>query len=68
MTIIAVADTIDELVELANKSDYTLAAAVWTKDVNLALDVAGRIRSGTLAEMPQFIKKSVFSLTYSSVP
>ncbi|KAI0073259.1 aldehyde dehydrogenase [Panus rudis PR-1116 ss-1] len=44
---IAVADTVDELVDLANESDYSLAAALWTKDLNLALDVGSRIRSGS---------------------
>ncbi|KAI5118594.1 hypothetical protein M0805_004169 [Coniferiporia weirii] len=43
---IAVVDTIDEAVEMANATDYTLTASVWTKDVNQALDVASRIRSG----------------------
>lgn len=49
---IAVADTVDEIVELANASDYTLVASLWTKDVNTALDVAGRVRSGQLFSLP----------------
>jgi len=44
--IISEADTIDELVELANKSDYSLAAGLWSKDVYNAINVAGRIRAG----------------------
>ncbi|TCD71815.1 hypothetical protein EIP91_003158 [Steccherinum ochraceum] len=43
---IAVADTVDEIVELANASDYTLVAGLWTKDLSTALNVAGRVRSG----------------------
>ncbi|KAH8093260.1 aldehyde dehydrogenase [Cristinia sonorae] len=44
--VIAVADTIDEIIEVTNASDYTLVAGLWTKDVHTALDVAGRVRSG----------------------
>ncbi|EIN08994.1 aldehyde dehydrogenase [Punctularia strigosozonata HHB-11173 SS5] len=44
--VFAEAETVDELVDLANASDYTLVASVWTKDINTALDVAGRIRAG----------------------
>lgn len=44
----AAADSVDEAVDLANDSVYTLASAVWTKDIHVALDVASRIRTGTL--------------------
>lgn len=43
---IAVVDTVDEAVELANSSEYTLAASLWTNDVYNAMDVAMRVRSG----------------------
>ena len=43
---IAVVDTVDEAVKLANATDYSLSAAVWTKDVNLAIKVASCIRAG----------------------
>ncbi|PAV19094.1 aldehyde dehydrogenase [Pyrrhoderma noxium] len=43
---ISVVDTVDEAIELANATDYSLSAAVWTKDVNLALNVASRVRAG----------------------
>jgi aldehyde dehydrogenase (NAD+) len=37
-----------ESVELANNSPYGLAASVWTENVNLALDIAPRIKAGTV--------------------
>ncbi|THH30803.1 hypothetical protein EUX98_g3383 [Antrodiella citrinella] len=43
---IAVADTEDELIDLANATDYSLAASVWSKDASTAMRVARRIRSG----------------------
>lgn len=41
----SVVESIDEAVQLANTSDYSLVASVWTRDVNTALDVASRIRA-----------------------
>ncbi|KAI0298081.1 aldehyde dehydrogenase [Multifurca ochricompacta] len=46
---LAVVDTIDEAVQLANASDYSLAASLWTKDVYNAINVAMRIRSGSVS-------------------
>ncbi len=43
---LAVVNTVDEAVELANTSNYSLAASLWTKDVYNAINVAMRIRSG----------------------
>jgi aldehyde dehydrogenase (NAD+) len=40
--------THDEAVHLANNTRYGLAASVWTENINLALDVAPRIRAGTV--------------------
>jgi aldehyde dehydrogenase (NAD+) len=40
--------TPDEAVELANNTRYGLAASVWTENINLALDVAPKIRAGTV--------------------
>lgn len=46
VTVIAICDTIDEAVDLANDSEYSLSAAVWTDNVHQAFDVASRINSG----------------------
>jgi aldehyde dehydrogenase (NAD+) len=40
--------TPDEAVALANDTRYGLAASVWSEDVNVALDVAPRIKAGTV--------------------
>ena len=45
--VVAAVDTVDEAVELANKTDYSLAAAVWTNDLYNAMDVSRRIHSGS---------------------
>jgi len=38
----------EEAVELANDSDFGLAACIWTKDLNLAQDIASKINAGTV--------------------
>ena len=40
--------THDEAVALANNTRYGLAASVWTENINLALDVAPRLKAGTV--------------------
>lgn len=40
--------TLDEVIERANKTDYGLAAAVFTKDIDRALYVLQGIRAGTV--------------------
>ncbi len=40
--------TPDEAVELANNTRYGLAATVWSENINLALDVASKIKAGIL--------------------
>jgi aldehyde dehydrogenase (NAD+) len=40
--------TPDEAVEIANNTRYGLAASVWSENVNLALDVAPKLKAGTV--------------------
>ena len=40
--------TPDEAVALANNSKYGLAASVWTENINLALDIAPRVKAGVV--------------------
>ncbi|HET9985677.1 MAG TPA: aldehyde dehydrogenase family protein [Longimicrobiales bacterium] len=40
--------TPDESVALANNTRYGLAASVWTENVNLALDIAPKVKAGTV--------------------
>ncbi|KAJ7731097.1 Aldehyde/histidinol dehydrogenase [Mycena maculata] len=42
----ALVDTPEEAVELANASDYTLSAALWTSDMYMAQRIAPLIRAG----------------------
>jgi aldehyde dehydrogenase (NAD+) len=41
-------DSLDEVVERANKTMYGLAAGVWTRDVGKAHAIAGAVRAGTV--------------------
>jgi acyl-CoA reductase-like NAD-dependent aldehyde dehydrogenase len=41
-------DTIDQAVQIANDSDYGLAAAVWTSNLTTAHEVSRRLRAGTV--------------------
>lgn len=40
--------TPDEAVELANNTRFGLAASIWSENINLALDVAPRIKAGVV--------------------
>jgi betaine-aldehyde dehydrogenase len=39
----------EDAIRIANESEYGLAGSVWTKDSDHAIDIARRIRTGTLA-------------------
>jgi acyl-CoA reductase-like NAD-dependent aldehyde dehydrogenase len=41
-------DTVDEVMERANATEYGLVAAVWTKDVKKAHQTAARLKAGTV--------------------
>jgi acyl-CoA reductase-like NAD-dependent aldehyde dehydrogenase len=41
--------TVDDAVAIANNSDYGLSGAVWASDVDRAVDVARRLRTGQVA-------------------
>lgn len=40
--------TPSEAIEIANNTRYGLAASVWTENVNLALDIAPKVKAGTV--------------------
>ncbi|CEP23521.1 ALD5 [Cyberlindnera jadinii] len=40
--------TVDEVVKMANDSNYGLAAGIHTTDINKAIDVANRVKAGTV--------------------
>jgi acyl-CoA reductase-like NAD-dependent aldehyde dehydrogenase len=41
-------DTLEEAIQIANDSDYGLAAAIWSNDINQAHLAAKRLRAGTV--------------------
>ncbi|KAK7059715.1 Aldedh domain-containing protein [Favolaschia claudopus] len=58
----AVVDTPEEAVELANASDYSLAASLWTNDMYLAQRIASMIRAGyTNINGPTFHSENLVS-------
>lgn len=40
--------TVDEVIDLANDSQYGLAAGIHTKDLNKAIEVSNRVKAGTV--------------------
>jgi len=40
--------THEEAVKLANNTRYGLAASIWTENINMALDIAPRVKAGTV--------------------
>lgn len=43
---IAIVDTIDEAIDLANQSTYSLTSSIWTESYDLAFTLSPRIRAG----------------------
>ncbi len=41
-------DTLEEAIELGNDTDYGLAAAIWTADLNKAVKGSRALRAGTV--------------------
>jgi succinate-semialdehyde dehydrogenase/glutarate-semialdehyde dehydrogenase len=41
-------DTVDQAIDIANASEFGLGGAVWTRDLDKAHDLAGRIESGAV--------------------
>ena len=39
-------DEVEEAIAMANRSQYGLVAGVWTRDINKAMTIASRIKSG----------------------
>ncbi|KAI0312826.1 aldehyde dehydrogenase [Amylostereum chailletii] len=46
MLAVTVADTVQEAIELAIDSEYSLVSSLWTRDVHAAMEVATQIRAG----------------------
>jgi aldehyde dehydrogenase (NAD+) len=40
--------TPEEAVQLANNTRYGLAASIWSENINLALDIAGKVKAGSV--------------------
>lgn len=48
MVVVAKFSTEEDLIQLANKSPYGLAAAVFSRDVSRALTIANKLEAGTV--------------------
>ena len=53
-------DSIDEVIERANNSEYGLAGAVWTKDTDKGVEIAEQLETGTVW-INEFMHLSPFS-------
>ncbi|MFW2348948.1 aldehyde dehydrogenase family protein [Qipengyuania sp.] len=53
-------DTIDEVIERANNSEYGLAGAVWTKDTDKGVEIAEQLETGTVW-INEFMQLSPFT-------
>ncbi|KAI0026983.1 aldehyde dehydrogenase [Vararia minispora EC-137] len=45
---VAVADSVEHAIELANDTEYSLTSSLWTRDIYRAMDVAARMRAGSV--------------------
>ena len=65
----SIVDTVDEAVELANATDYSLAASVWTSDLSVGMQVASRINAGmhTTHESSKPLLTSPFRLGLTAI-
>jgi acyl-CoA reductase-like NAD-dependent aldehyde dehydrogenase len=48
VVVVAKASSVEQMVEMANDSDYGLAASVWTTNLKTAHTLAPRIKAGTV--------------------
>jgi len=55
VVVFATVESTDEAVELANASEYSLSASLWTSDLYAAQTIASRIRSGMAHGLPFFL-------------
>jgi len=53
-------DSVDEVIERANNSEYGLAGAVWTKDTDKGIEIAEQLETGTVW-INEFMHLSPFS-------
>ncbi|WP_370190850.1 aldehyde dehydrogenase family protein [Qipengyuania sp.] len=53
-------DSIDEVIERANNSEYGLAGAVWTKDTDKGVEIAEQLETGTVW-INEFMQLSPFT-------
>ncbi|KAH0581674.1 hypothetical protein H2248_011368 [Termitomyces sp. 'cryptogamus'] len=60
VVVFVVVDTVDEAVELANASEYSLASGVWSNDTYVAQRVAARVRAGVHLLLDRLISISRF--------
>ncbi|KAF7291971.1 Aldedh domain-containing protein [Mycena indigotica] len=58
----AVVDTVEEAVELANATTYSLSASLWTKDMYTARKVALLIRAGSDLETFSYIRLGLLKI------
>jgi acyl-CoA reductase-like NAD-dependent aldehyde dehydrogenase len=58
VVVFTVAETVQEAIELANASEYSLAASLWTSNVFEGQQIAGLIRSGQYIIHPSYGDRS----------